>query len=305
MTQSPGSNALPPLPAGPNQRSIALTTITEVLGGLVFPECPRWRDGSLWFADCHDGKVIQMAPDGRVLDSFDVPGGPSGIGWLPDGTLLVVSIADLCVYRRGSDGRIVRHADLSGHHRFHTNDMVVDAAGNGYVGEVGFRVGEEDPRSTCLLLVRPDGSVDVAAEDLMTPNGAVITADGRTLIVAESRRMRLTAFTIAADGMLTDPRLFAQLAPNQVPDGICLDEEGCIWVASPRACAVLRVSPTAGVIEEIPIKDAKPYACMLGGADRRDLFICLASDHDPQRTRQARSGSIAVARVAVAGCGYP
>ncbi len=246
-----------------------------------------------------------MAPDGRVIESFDVPGGPSGIGWLPDGDMLIVSIADLCVYRRCSDGRIVRHADLSGHHRFHTNDMVVDALGNGYVGEVGFRVGEEDPRSTCLLLVRPDGSVHVAAEDLMTPNGAVISADGRTLIVAESRRMRLTAFTIAADGMLTDRRLFAQLAPEQVPDGICLDEEGCIWVASPRASAVLRVSPTAGVIEEIAIEGAKPYACMLGGTDRRDLFICLAKDHDPERTRQARSGAMAVAQVAVPGCGYP
>ena len=246
-----------------------------------------------------------MAPDGRVLDSFEVSGGPSGIGWLPGGDMLVVSIGDLCVYRRGIDGGIARHADLSDHHRFHTNDMVVDRAGNGYVGEVGFRVGTEEPRSTCLLLVRPDGSVAVAAEDLMTPNGTVITPDGQTLIVAESRRMRLTAFTIAADGTLTDRRLFAQLGPHQVPDGICLDEEGCIWVASPRACAVLRVSPAAGVVDEIPIAGAKPYACMLGGTDRRDLFICLASDHDPERARQSRSGSIAVARVAVAGCGYP
>ena len=280
-------------------------TIIPVLDGLVFPECPRWRDGSLWFADCHDGRVINMAPDGRVLDSFEVSGGPSGIGWLAGGDMLIVSIGDLCVYRRGSDGIISRHADLSAHHRFHTNDMVVDDVGNGYVGEVGFRVGEEEPRSTCLLLVRPDCSVEVAAEDLMTPNGSVITADGQTLIVAESRRMRLTAFTIAADGTLTDRRLFAQLGPSQVPDGICLDEEGCIWVASPRACSVLRVSPAAGVIEEIPIEGAKPYACMLGGTDRRDLFICLASDHDPEHTRVARSGAIAVARVAVAGCGYP
>jgi len=282
-----------------------MTSITTVLDGLVFPECPRWRDSSLWFADCHDGKVIGMTPDGRVLDTFEVPGGPSGIGWLPGGDMLIVSIADLCVYRHGSDGKISRHADLSSRHRFHTNDMVVDPAGNGYVGEVGFRVDQEEPRSTCLLLVRPDGSVHVAAEDLMTPNGSVITADGQTLVVAESRRMRLTAFTIAADGMLTDRRLFAQLAPSQVPDGICLDAEGCIWVASPRASSVLRVSPTAGVVDEIPIEGAKPYACMLGGADRRDLFICLASDHDPERTRQARSGAIAVARVSVPGCGYP
>lgn len=282
-----------------------MTAITSVLEDLVFPECPRWRYNSLWFADCHGGRVINMAHEGRVLDSFEVSGGPSGIGWLPDGDMLIVSIGDICVYRRGTDGTISRHADLSGYHRFHTNDMVVDHAGNAYVGEVGFRVGEEEPRSTSLLLVRPDGSVVVATEDLMTPNGSVITADGRALIVAESRRMRLSAFTIAADGTLTDRRLFAQLEPGQVPDGICLDEEGCIWVASPRARSVIRVSPSAGVVDEIPIEDAKPYACMLGGTDRRDLFICLASDHDPEKARQARSGSIAMARVAVAGCGYP
>ena len=276
-----------------------------VLDDLVFPECPRWRDGSLWFADCHDGKVVRMAPDGRLLDSFEVSGGPSGIGWLPGGDMLVVSIDNLCVYRRGSDGRMSVHADLSSHHRFHTNDMVLDEAGNAYVGEVGFRVEEEEPRSTCLLLVRPDGSVDVAADGLTTPNGSVITPDGHTLIVAESRRMSLTAFTIAPDKTLFDRRIFAQLAPSQVPDGICLDEEGCVWVASPRAGAVIRVSPTAGVTDEIQIKDGKPYACMLGGADRRDLFICLAGDHDPVRARQSRSGALAVTRVAVAGCGYP
>ena len=164
-----------------------MATINTLLEGLAFPECPRWHEGSLWFSDCHDGKVVRMEPGGGVLETFKVPGGPSGIGWLPDGDMLIVSIGDLCVYRRRPNGELRRHANLSAHHRFHTNDMVVGRDGNAYVGEVGFRWDQEEPRSTCLLLVRPDGSVEVAADDVMTPNGSVITDDGRTLILAESR----------------------------------------------------------------------------------------------------------------------
>jgi sugar lactone lactonase YvrE len=219
--------------------------------------------------------------------------------------MLIVSIGDLCVYRRGTGGALTRHADLSGHHRFHTNDMVVGSTGNAYVGEVGFRGETEEPRSTCLLLVRPDGSVQVAADDLMTPNGTVITSDGRTLIVAESRLKRLTAFSVASDGLLTDQRIFAQLGPDSVPDGICLDESGSIWFASPRERAVIRVSPSGAVTDQLHMEGLKPYACMLGGTDRRDLFICLSGSHDPEATRKAHAGAIALARVAVAGTGYP
>ncbi|WP_162527148.1 SMP-30/gluconolactonase/LRE family protein [Sphingomonas solaris] len=280
-------------------------TLDRIYEELVFPECPRWRDGALWFSDCHDGRVVAIAPDGRLLDSFGVPGGPSGLGWLPSGEALVVSIADLCVYRRQSDGSLIRHADLSSHHRFHANDMVVDDRGNGYVGEVGFRGGLEAPKSTVLLLVRPDGAVSVAADDMLTPNGSVITADGGTLIVAESLRHRLMSFTIAADGTLHDRRLFAELDAEAIPDGICLDEAGCIWVASPRARAVLRVSPKDGVVDRIDTGATRPYACMLGGADRRDLFVCLADTHDAAVARKARSGAIAFRTVDVAGCGRP
>lgn len=282
-----------------------MTGITILHDGLVFPECPRWHDDSLWFSDCHDSKVINMAPDGRVLGAFDVPGGPSGIGWLPDGTMLIVSIDGLCIYRRGHDGMLTRYADLSAHHRFHTNDMVVDRAGNAYVGEIGFRWQTEEARSTSVLLVRPDGSVQVAATDLTTPNGTVITADHRTLIVAESREKRLTAFTIAEDGLLVDRRMFAQLGPEQVPDGICLDAEGSVWVATPRERAVLRVGAGGEVVERLHTEAGRPYACMLGGPERLDLFVCLAGSHDPEVTRRDRHGAIAVARVVTPGSGYP
>lgn len=281
-----------------------MSAIIKLLDRLVFPECPRWRNGTLWFADCHDGKVINMTVDGSVLEAFDIPGGPAGIGWLPGGDMLVVSMADLCIYRRAKDGALRRHADLSRYHRHHANDMVVDGAGNAYVGEVGFRP-DEKARSTCVLLVRPDGSVEVAANDMMTPNGSVITSDHSTLVVAESRERRLTAFKISADGTLTDRLVFAQLGPDEVPDGICLDAEGCIWVASPRAGSIMRVHPSGMVVERISTGDLKPYACMLGGADRRDLFVCLAADHDPASTKRLRRGTIGVISVAVAGSGHP
>ena len=282
-----------------------MATIRTVYRGIVFPECPRWRDGSLWFSDCHDGKVLNIAPNGTLLDSFDVPGNPAGLGWLPGGDMLIVSIDELCIFRRRPDHSLSRHAVLAPHHRFHANDMVVDSAGNAYVGEVGFRSGQEEQRSTSVLLVRPGGTVEVAVSGVLTPNGSVITPDGKTFILAESMRKRLTAYTIADDGTLVDPKIFAQLGADQVPDGICLDAEGCIWMTSPRTASVLRVAPGGGILEELPVEGGRPYACMLGGEDRRDLFICISTGHDPALTRPVRGGSIGVARVAVAGCGLP
>ena len=280
-------------------------TVTTLYSGIVFPECPRWRDDSLWFADCHDGKVIRIAPDGALLESFDVPGNPAGLGWLPNGDMLIVSIDGLCIFRRHADKSLTRHAELAPHHRFHANDMVVDKSGNAYVGEVGFRGGQEEPRSTSVLLVRPDGSVEVAVSGVLTPNGSVITPDGCTFILAESMQKRLTAYTIAEDGRLIDPKIFAQLGPDQVPDGICLDLQGCIWAASPRSASVILVSPKGEVVDEIHVKNGRPYACMLGGEDGCDLFICISTGHDPALTRPVRGGAIAVARVTIAGCGRP
>jgi len=282
-----------------------LAGITTLYEGIVFPECPRWRGGSLWFADCHDGKVLNIAPDGTLLESFDVPGNPAGLGWLPDGDMLIVSIDELCIFRRRADNGLTRHADLAPHHRFHANDMVVDRNGNAYVGEVGFRGGQDEQRTTSVLLVTPDGNVRIAAPDVLTPNGSVITPDGKTFILAESMRKRLMAYTIADDGTLDDPQLFAQLGPDQVPDGICLDEDGCIWVASPRTASVIRVAPGGKIVDELRLDSGKPYACMLGGDDGRDLFICTSTGHDPALTRPVRGGTIAVARVQSPGCGCP
>jgi len=273
--------------------------------GFAFPEGPRWHAGSLWFADQHDARVRRLAPDGQLLEEFPVPGRPSGMGWLPDGSLLVVSMLERRLYRR--DGDALRlYADLSSVHPAHSNDMVVDATGRAWVGNIGFDFhGGESTRATAIARVDRDRGVHCAATDLLCPNGSVVTPDGRTLIVAESLASRLTAFTIEADGTLGGRRVFAALPEGHVPDGICLDAEGCVWYASPYSHAVFRVRDGGEITDSAPIADAMPYACMLGGADRCTLFICVAPDHDPEQTVKLRGGRIDVATVATPGAGLP
>jgi len=276
-----------------------------IASGFAFPEGPRWHDDSLWFADQHDGVVRRLSAAGVIIEQFEVPGGPSGIGWLPDGDLLVVSMHERRLYRRRA-GQLELHAELASVHPHHSNDMVVDRHGRAYVGNIGFdfHAGQE-LRATAIALVHADGSVEVAAGDLVCPNGTVITPDGRTLIIAESLAQRLTAFSIDAEGRLHDRRLFADLAEAGVPDGICLDAEGCVWVAAPFAQAALRLRAGGEIVERVVVEGANPYACMLGGVDRRELYLCCAPDHDPARTVALRGGRIDVARVSVPGAGWP
>lgn len=272
-----------------------------IAGGFVYPECPRWHEGHLWFADQHDGIVHALSCDGARSDSFVVPGGPSGMGWLPDGNLLVVSMNDRKLFRRGRDCGLTLHADLAGVHPFHSNDMVVDDQGRAYVGNIGFDFyAGQSPMPTVLAMVALDGKVSIAADGLMCPNGAVISPDGGTLIIAESMASRLTAFDIRVDGSLSNRRLFAALE-GHVPDGICLDAEGHVWAASPYKKAVLRVSPSGEIVDSVQISDANPYACKLGGEDGRDLFICVAPNHDPEVTLKLRKGRIDTVRVLIPG----
>ncbi len=272
--------------------------------GFAFPEGPRWRDGKLWFSDQHDAKVRVMAPDGDIVESFDVPGGPSGMGWLPDGDLLVVSMRERRLYRR-HDGFLTPYADLAALHPGYSNDMVVDGMGRAYVGNIGFDFDAgETFRPTVIALVAPGGAVSVAAEDVACPNGSVITPDGKSLIVAESMGGRLIEFDIGADGVLSDRRVFAELG-QVIPDGICLDADGCVWVAAPFGGAALRVRRGGEIVDAAPTAGAQPYACMLGGADRRDLFLCCATSHEPAVTVKARAGRIDVARAPAPGVGWP
>jgi sugar lactone lactonase YvrE len=252
----------------------------------------------------HAKRVVRVGVDGRAHTVVEVPERPSGLGWLPDGRLLVVSMYDRRLMRLDPSG-LTRVADLSGIATFHCNDMVVDQQGRAYIGNFGFDlIAGESQRTTSLARVDPDGKTQVAATDVMFPNGMVITPDDRTLILAESFAARLTAFDKAADGSLSNRRVFAQLEAGTVPDGIALDAEGAVWIASPLTGECLRVHAGGRVSRRLR-GSALPYACALGGPDRKTLFLCTAETHHPDECVEKRTGKIETVQVEVAGAGWP
>lgn len=279
-------------------------TLRTVLDKLVFPEGPRWRGGELWFSDMHAHEVVAMKPDGSRRTVLSHNGALSGLGWLPDGRLLFVSMEDRKLMRQEKDGAVTTHADLSGIATWHCNDMVVDREGRAYVGNFGFSLHPPAPPAPAkLALVQPDGSASVAADGLTFPNGMVITPDGKTLIVGESFGRVMTAFDIGANGALSNKRLWANIDPA-VPDGCCLDSEGAIWVASPMSNEVVRVKEGGQVTERIPTQ-SMAIACMLGGEDRKTLYVLTSESTDPDETKQKKSARIEAVTVDVAGAGLP
>jgi sugar lactone lactonase YvrE len=276
-----------------------------VLEGLAFPEGPRWHDVRLVFSDMHGHRVVSLdVATGTAETVCEVPTQPSGLGWLPDGSMLVVSMTDRRVLRQEPDGTLVEHADLSSLASWWCNDMVVDGAGRAYVGNFGFDMyNGAKPCKTNVVRVDPDGQAESAADDLGFPNGMVVTHDGRTLIVGESFGGRLVAFRIADDGTLHDRRVFAQL-DGATPDGICLDAEGAVWIACPVSNRVLRIADGGAVLDEVPMGRGT-FACMLGGADRTTLLVCTADGHEPASAQATRTGRIEAVAVDVPGAGYP
>jgi sugar lactone lactonase YvrE len=277
--------------------------VKVLLDGLTFPEGPRWHAGRLWFSDFYSHRVIAVDGTGRSETIATVYTRPSGLGWRPDGALLVVSMQDraLIELRNGAFRRVADLSDIAGGP---CNDLVVDARGRAYVGNFGYdRHAGETARSTALIRVDPDGSVHRAAEDLMFPNGMAITPDGKTLIVAETYAHRLTAFAIGSDGSLSARRIFAAL-PGCYPDGICLDAEGAVWVADARGQDVARVFEGGRVARRIGVGDRTVFACMLGGADRRTLFLCTSTGSGPAMAEKT-DGRIETVRVEVPGAGLP
>jgi sugar lactone lactonase YvrE len=276
------------------------------LSGLAFPESPRWHEGALWFSDFYDHRVCRVTADGRAETAAEVPGQPSGLGWLPDGRLLVVSMNDRRLLRLDGDS-LVEVADLSALAPAPCNDMLVDGQGRAYIGNFGFDLQGRAPfASTSLVLVTPDGRARVAAADMHFPNGTVLTPDGRTLIVAESYAQRLTAFDVMEDGSLARRRVWAQLEGKGVgPDGICLDAEGAVWLASPVTREVLRVREGGQITHRLPTAN-QAVACMLGGEQRKTLFVLTGRVLvTPEQSRAERSGMIHAARVEVGGAGLP
>jgi len=278
---------------------------TELLAkGLCFGEGPRWHDDALWLSDMHAHEVIRVAADGTTTRIVEVENRPSGLGWLPDGSLLIVSMTDRSLLRfDGADLGV--HADLSNLASFHCNDMVVDAAGRAYVGNFGFDlIAGARPEAAELICVEPDGNGRIVADDLMFPNGSIITPDGKTMVVAETFGARLSAFDISSNGDLSNRRVWAELERGAVPDGICLDAEGGIWSASPTTCECVRQVEGGEITHRIEV-DQGAFACMLGGNDRRTLYILTADSSDPEECREKRLGRIETCTAPFPGAGWP
>jgi sugar lactone lactonase YvrE len=279
---------------------------------LLFPEGPRWHAGRLWLSDQHGHKVYSTKSLGpaETIASFDDM--PSGLGFLPNGDLLVACIRSQQV-RRVSSSKINIHADLSAHGFGSINDMIVSPSGFAYVGQRPSGYCRELDRPGWLVLVRPDGTHEVAAEAMSAANGMAIAPDGRTLIVAETQGHRLTSFSIAADGSLADREMFADLGPYS-PDGICMDTEGAVWVAVPYSQVFLRVRKGGEITDRVPISSGWAVACTLAGTARKTLVMVigettrenLLSLGESRRDEDSRArGWIETADVNVPGAGWP
>lgn len=296
-----------------------LDTLTE--GGAFF-EGPRWHDGRWWVSDFYRYAVYTYDTAGREEQVLAVEPGPSGLGWMPDGSLLVVSMRDHRLLRRDAvTGEVDVVAEFGEHCGGVANDMVVDAVGRAYIGNFGFDLmGFEDPRPTTVVRVDPDGTVSVAADDVWFPNGSVITPDGSTLIVGETMGCAYAAWTIGDDGSLSDRRTWAQLAPRPTlgpfmemvaqelvaPDGCCLDAEGHIWSADAVGRRVIRIAEGGEIVEQIDAPEGLSFfACMLGGDDGRTLLLCTAPDYFESARLAAREAVLFTTTVDVPHAGLP
>ena len=282
-----------------------------VLEGYTYFECPRWHDGRIWVSDFYTGQVLSATEDGDdVRVEAEVAEQPSGLGWLPDGRLLVVSMRDRKVLRREHDGSLTVHADLSAHATGHANDMHVDADGRAYVGNFGFDLMNMAPIETASLLrVEPDGSVHEDATDLHFPNGMAVTADG-DLLVDETLGNRISAFRIGADGALGPRRDWAVLGPMPestdmatgigevvvAPDGCALGPDGTLWAADALNQRIVQIREGEGVVDELTF-DTGVFACGFGGSDGRTLFACAAPDFNEHARKEEREGRLLAVRI--------
>lgn len=277
-----------------------MSTPTLLMDGILLGECPRWHDGKLWLADWVGQKLLTLDGTGRRTVEATIASLPFSFDWLPDGRMLLVHSADNDLKLRRPDGSFERFADLSNLSGRGCNEIVVHPDGLIYVNNVDFDFPGGEFRPGFIALVGPDGSARKVAEDLAFPNGMTILPDGRTLVCAESFNGNLTAFDIAADGTLSNRRLWANVGP-QGNDGICADAEGCIWTSA--ANVVMRVREGGEVLERIEL-DRMCFAVMLGGEDGRTLYM-VANEWTGTVDITQPTGRVFSARVAVPHAGYP
>lgn len=293
--------------------------MTTLAAGLSFAECPRWREGRLYVSDRYTRSVLAVSMDGVVETYARTPGLPAGIGFLPDGRMLIASMHDRKVFLRAADGAIVEYADLAALAPGLLNDMLVDSEGRAWVGNFGFDLfGGAPACPTVLVCIGPDRTVSVGADGLNFPNGTVLTPDGRTLIIAETMANRLTAFAVSG-GRLTRRRVWAAFGKpqstreipriladaNVVPDGICLDADGAVWVADVLKQRLVRVAEGGAILDEIATNGLCAFACMLGGDDGRTLFACAAPTFDDSEAAALHRSAILMTKVAVPHAGLP
>lgn len=291
----------------------AAVTLERFATELDYPECPRWHDGALWISEMWSRAVVRFDDTGRrqVVHQFtdDQPG---GLGWLPDGGLVVVGMESRLLHRMYPDpAGSGLYADLTATTPWALNDMVIGKTGHAYVSQVGFDLADAASRPAPSPVIHVDdrGAVSVAAEGLVVPNGMALSGDGETLVVAETFGGRLTAFTVCPDGSLDDRRVLAELPPAPDhryarPDGICLDEEDAAWVADWRGCQVLRVSADGTVVRRIP-SPTHALAVVLGGPERRTLFICTSRHMVRPGPDAWPEGAVFTLDVDVPGAGEP
>jgi len=282
----------------------SVSELHVLMTGIAFGESPRWHDDRLWFCDWGAQELIAVDLEGRSEVIARVPSFPFCIDWLRDGRLLVVSAAERRLLRREPDGSMVMHTDLSRLSRRPWNDIVVDGRGNAYVGNIGFDFPGGEFAPGLLALVTPDGSARQVADGVAFPNGLVVTPDNSTLILAESYANRLTAFDIDTDGSLSNRRLWAGL-DRGVPDGICIDAENAIWYGDVPNMRCVRVREGGEVLQTIEL-DRGCFACMLGGADRKTLFMVAREWRGPaSMADRERTGQVLTAKVSTPGAGWP
>lgn len=270
--------------------------LTTFVSGFQFLDSLRWHQGHIWTSDFFRSEVIRIGLDGRSEVMAKIPGDPSGIGFLPDGTPLVVSQHEQKVYAIKAGGTLALHADLHGLVRGNANDMVVLPNGNAYVGNFGFDVhAGEVPKPTNLVLVRPNGKAEVAASGMMFPNGAALVPGTNTLVVAETFAARIAAFDVAEDGSLENRRVWAQLPAGSLPDGLCCDANGTVWVASvwgDQGERFIHVAEGGEILDVIHTPGRWAIACTFGGPELQTLYCATAETTLEDHRRRISRASI-------------
>jgi len=276
--------------------------LTELASGFVFLEGLRWRDGHLWMSDMWGDACFHLSAAGEAQTICKAPNRPSGIGFLPDGVPLVVSMTDRKLMKL-VDGQLELYADLSSVATGELNDIMVDSSGRAYVGNFGYDLfGGAEAETANIAMVKPDGTVSVVADDLVFPNGMVLIDDGRTFVVSETFANRLTAYDVDSDGNLSNRRVYMDLG-ERTPDGLCVDSQDGIWVSSFVTGEFLRVTREGVISDHIACGDKRGVACTLGGDDGRTLFCSTFGGHLEDMTERKPLGAIETVRVDVPGVG--